>query len=112
MKMEAIARESGESDLLLQNDRGELTGLVSLNDLGDREDLDHLGPLVLADDLVNRRTISLGPDDNLIRALEFFGESEFDKLPIVDTSDGGNKLLGHVCYRDIIGFYQREQHTP
>jgi CIC family chloride channel protein len=111
-KMEALARESGESDLLLQNEQGELTGLVSLNDIGDREDLDHLGPLVVADDLVNRPSIYLGPDDNLVRALEFFGEVEFDKLPIVDTSNGGNKLLGHVCYRDIIGFYQREHHQP
>jgi len=50
----------------------------------------------------------LSPDDNLIQALEFFGEAEFDKLPIVEALDGRNILLGHVGYRDIIGFYQRE----
>jgi len=107
-KVESIARETGESDLLLQNDRGELCGLVSLSDLGDQEDLQQLGSLVLAHDLVNRRTVYLSPDDNLIRALEFFGEREFDKLPIVETVSGHNKLLGHVRYRDIIRFYQRE----
>ena len=107
-QVEAIARETGESDLLLQNDRGELCGLVSLSDLGDREDLESLGSLVLALDLVNRRTVCLSPDDNLIRALEFFGEQEFDKLPIVRTINGRSELLGHVRYRDIIRFYQRE----
>jgi CIC family chloride channel protein len=107
-QIEILASESGETDLLLQNARGELTGLLSLGDLGDREDLDHLGSLVLADDLVNRRTVSLSPDDNLIRALEFFGEREFDKLPIVERIEGRDRLLGHVSYRDIIGFYQRE----
>ena len=83
-------------------------GLVSLSDLGDREDREHLGSLVLALDLVNRRTVFLSPDDNLIRALEFFGEQEFNKLPIVETSGGRNKLLGHVRYKDIIRFYRRE----
>ena len=107
-KVESIARETGESDLLLENDRGELCGLISLSDIGDRGDLEHLGSFVLALDLVNRRTVFLSPDDNLIRALEFFGEREFNKLPIVEIVDGHDKLLGHVRYRDIIRFYQRE----
>jgi CIC family chloride channel protein len=108
VEIEALSRESGERDLLLQNDRGELSGLISLNDLEDREELEHLASLVLADDLVNRRTVFLRPSDNLIRALEFFGDGDFDKLPIVEASDGRDKLLGHVRYRDIIDFYQRE----
>jgi CIC family chloride channel protein len=112
VKIESLARESGETDLLLKNDLGELSGLVSLKDLGDRKDLEHLGALVLAHDLVNRRTVFLSPDDNLIRALEFFGEGEFDKLPIAETVDGHNRLLGHVRYRDVIGFYQREHDSP
>jgi CIC family chloride channel protein len=111
-KIRAFASESGQSDLILQNERGELCGLVSLNDLGDREDLDHLGTFLLADDLVNRRTVFLTPEDNLIRALEFFDEAEFDKLPIVDTRDGRKRLLGHVRYRDVIAFYQRDHEAP
>lgn len=110
-EVEAIAIESGESDLILQNELGELSGLLSLNDLGDREELGHMSALLLADDLVNRRPVCLTPTDNLIRALEFFGEGEFDKLPIVDSADGSQRLLGHVRYRDIIGFYQKDQST-
>jgi CBS domain-containing protein len=112
MEIEALARESGESDLLLQNERGELAGLLSLDDLGDPEDVEQLSLFVLAADLVNRRSVSLRPDDNLIRALEFFGEGGFDKLPIVESSDGYDRLLGYVRYRDIIGFYQREHNAP
>ena len=107
-KIEIFSSESGESDLLVQDDRGELSGLLSLADLGDREELAHMSSLLVADDLINRRTAYLSPDDNLIRALEFFGEGEFDKLPIVDTSEGHDELLGYVRYRDIIAFYRRE----
>jgi len=110
-EVDARAREMGERDLILQNDRGELSGLLSLDDLGDREELEDLGSLVLAHDLVNRRTVFLKPEDNLIHALEFFGDRDFDKLPIVETADGRNRLLGYVRYRDIIDFYQRE-HDP
>ncbi len=108
-EIETLASESGESDLILQNDEGEFSGLLSFDDLGNRKELEHMSSLLVADDLVNRRPVCLSPTDNLIRALEFFGEGEFDKLPIVDTAEGGKKLLGHVRYRDIIGFYKREQ---
>ena len=60
---------------------------------------------------MNRRTVFARPGDSLIRALEFFGEGDFDNLPIVDDSDGRNTLLGHISYRDIIGFYQREHES-
>ena len=111
LQMVAVARDIGQTDLVLQNERGELSGLVALNDLGDRDDLEDLGPLVLAHDLVNRQTISLTPDDNLIRALEYFGDREFDKIPIVDGPDAVKRLLGYVQYRDIIRFYQQQHGT-
>lgn len=107
--VEAAARDSGEPNLLLQNASGELVGLVALNDLpGDEELGEALGHLVVARDLVNRPLVALTPDDTLIRALEFFGDDDFDKLPIVEGPDGAGRLLGHVRYRDIIAFYQRE----
>jgi CIC family chloride channel protein len=107
-EIEAFSRETGESDLILQNDRGELAGLVALNDVSEREDLEQLGPFVLAHDLVNRREVFLRPEDNLISALEFFGDRNFDKIPIVEVRGERERLLGHVEYRDILKFYRRE----
>ena len=111
-EIEAFAGESAEKDLLLKDESGELSGLLSLADLGDRENLEHMRSFLVADDLVNRRTIYLSPDDNLISALEFFGEGEFDKLPIVETADSRDHLLGYVRYKDIIAFYRREHDPP
>lgn len=110
-RVEALAREIGQTDLVLQSERGELAGLVALRDVGEREDIEHVRGLVVAHDLVNRPAVSLTPDDNLISALEYFGDREFDKIPIVETRDGRKHLLGYVQYRDILGFYRREHGT-
>jgi len=107
-QIEAVVRETGQTDLVLQNDRGELSGLVALRDLGDREDMEDVGSLVVAHDLVNRPAVALSPDDDLIQALEYFADREFDKIPIVEERDGRALLLGYVQYRDILRFYRRE----
>lgn len=109
-QVEAFAVESGESDLLLENAGGKLVGLLALRDLSHKEDLEHVGSLALADDLTNRRTMSLYPDENLISALEFFGEGDFDKLPIVERES--QRLLGYIQYADIIDFYRRQHPAP
>jgi CIC family chloride channel protein len=107
-QIEAVVRDTGQTDLVLQNDRGELSGLVALRDLGDRDDMEDVGPLVVAHDLANRPAIALSPDDDLIQALEYFADREFDKIPIVEKRDGRAPLLGYVQYRDILRFYRRE----
>ncbi len=109
-RVEAHLHETGESDLVLRDQAGRLAGLVALSDLGEGEDLEELGALVVAHDLVNRRTISLTPKDHLIRALEVFGDREFDKIPIVDPQQS-DQLLGYVTFSAILDFYKRE-HAP
>jgi CIC family chloride channel protein len=107
-QIEALSRETGEHDLILQNGSGDFAGLVALNDLVDLEDHGHLSAFVVAHDLVNRRPVYLQPEDNLISALEFFGDRDFDKIPIVELRGDREHLLGHVQYRDVLKFYQRE----
>jgi CIC family chloride channel protein len=106
-QIQEIAGRTGEHDFVLRNAGGELAGLISLSDL-DLEDLEHIGSFVLAHDLINRRTAYLRPQDNLVSALELFGNWEFDKIPIVDDRGGHKTLLGHIRYQDILEFYKRE----
>lgn len=107
-QIEERAQKTGERDFVLRNAEGELVGLLSLDELGEREESEQLGDLVLAHDLVNRRAASLSPQANLVSALEFFGDRGFDKLPIVDERQGRKVLLGHIRYQDILDFYKRE----
>jgi len=110
-EVEAFASGAGETDLVLKDEHGRLAGLLALNDLGDSEDLEPLRALAVADDLVNRRGGFLHPDQDLIRALEFFGEAEFDKAPVVERGEGA-RLLGYIRYRDILDFYARQNPSP
>ncbi len=107
-EIQALAQELGETDLIVRGEDGDLVGLVSLRDLGDREELEHLGSFVLAHDLVNRGATFLTPGDSLISALEFFSDREFDKIPIVEVSNDRRRVLGQVRYADILDFYKRE----
>ncbi len=107
-----LVSETGEHDLVLRDGEGNFAGLIAVNDLGDREDLHGLEALVLADDLVNRRPISLTPENNLIEALQFFGDKDFDKIPIVVGQGREQRLLGTLLYGDILDFYQREHPPP
>lgn len=108
-QMELVARDTRQNDLLLEDDQGNLAGLVAMEDWDDREGLEHLGALVVAHDLVNRPLHFLTPDDNLIRAFEFLADRDFDKVPIVELREGERCLLGYVQLRDLIGYYRREQ---
>ncbi len=110
-RIHALVAETGETDLVLEDGEGRFAGLIAVKDLDDRDDLEGLEALVLADDLVNRRPISLTPDANLIEALQFFGDKEFDKIPIVDGPGHEAQLLGTLQYGDILDFY-RQEHPP
>ncbi|MGH0037734.1 MAG: chloride channel protein [Myxococcota bacterium] len=109
-QVEARIHEIGESDLVLKDRSGGFAGLLAMADVEERDQLEGLASLIVANDLVNRRPVSLAPEDNLIAALEFFGDREFDKLPIVDTR-GGGRLLGYVTFSAILDFYKREHGT-
>jgi CIC family chloride channel protein len=106
--VEAVAEETGETNLIVQNESGDLDGLIALDDAIDGEEHGQLGAFVVAHDLINRRRVFLRPDDNLISALEFFGDRDFDKIPIVEPRGERGRLLGYVQYRDLLKFYQRE----
>jgi CIC family chloride channel protein len=106
-EMERLSREVGETDLVVHDGHGRLVGLVSMTDLDLRGALRDSEEPSLARDLVNRRTVSLTPEDDLIQALGFVADRNFDKVPVVRREPSGDVLLGHVSRRQIVDFYRR-----
>ncbi len=92
------------------NDKGELVGIVSLQDL--RSILlegEELGDLVVAEDIATKDIISVKPEDDLDHVLNKFSIKDLEALPVVETDhEGKKKLVGFVNRGDVISRYNQE----
>ncbi len=86
------------------NSKGELEGIISFHNIRDIVFEEGLENLVVAKDLVDEKTEKIYPDSNLMEAVEKFGMSESDMLPVVDKKDP-KKLLGIITRKDIMKAY-------
>lgn len=86
--------------------KGELTGIVSVQDfmgvVFERDLLD----LVVVKELATLKVITVHEDDDLDRAMQKIGYRNIEQLPVVDR-ESGRKLVGIVSRRDMITAYNR-----
>jgi len=88
------------------NDRGELSGILSLLDYRDIAFDQNLKDLVVAKELATPRVVTVSLDDNLWDAFQKISRDDFSILPVVST-DTPSRLVGVLTRRDIIGVYQK-----
>ena len=86
------------------NNKGELEGIISFHNIRDIVFEEGLENLVVAKDLVDEKTERIYPDNNLAEAIEKFGMSETEMLPVVDK-ENPKKLLGIITRKDIMKAY-------
>jgi chloride channel protein, CIC family len=84
---------------------GRLLGAISLHDI--KHALDHPETLVavVAHDLMLPVDRTIGSDERLHRATEYFAHSDFERLPVVDAA---GKFLGVLSKRDLLAVYAQE----
>ncbi len=88
------------------NNKGELEGIISFHNIRDIVFEDGLENLVVAKDLIDPKMDVIYPDDNLLEAVEKFGTSELEMLPVVDKNNP-KKLLGIITRKDIMKAYDK-----
>jgi len=91
------------------DDEDRLLGVANLDEAFLVSQSPHLGPLLLATDLMRSEVIPLHPEDSLDRALELFVENDLSALPVVSTNDT-NRVVGIVRRADIASTYLRHVH--
>ena len=86
------------------NKDGKLEGIISFHNIRDIVFEDGLENLVVAKDLIEPKMEVIYPDDNLMNAVEKFGMSDLEMLPVVDKKDP-KKLLGIITRKDVMKAY-------
>ena len=84
--------------LYIVDENGRLLGLLDIKELLQAEDK------ALLKDAMVENVISLDPDSTLKEAAELFTRYDYRALPITDE---GDKILGVVTYRDVMGLKHR-----
>ena len=83
----------------------QLVGVISIHDVKAILQEDSLGPLVIAQDLIQTVEATTTIDEPLASCVEKFSRAEQEYLPVVSP---GKRLCGILSHRDVLDLYQRE----
>jgi chloride channel protein, CIC family len=89
------------------NREGDMTSILSFNDIREMFFIEGLDDLVVAGELSTKKVLFLQPDQNLNEAMEMFARLDVDQLPVV-TSEESRKVIGMLNRGDMVAAYNRE----
>ncbi|KPL00049.1 MAG: hypothetical protein AMJ91_05575 [candidate division Zixibacteria bacterium SM23_73_3] len=101
-----FVEQSRETVFPVLNRKGELEGIVTLQDIRSVMTKRVLEDLVIVKDIMSTNASPITLDENLGSALSKFEVRDFDGLPVVDKHNP-KKLLGILRRSDIISFYKK-----
>ena len=82
--------------------------MISLEDQ-ELPDDDILHSLILIKDMVVNDVSPIAAEDNLHEALQKLLDSDYDKLPVMQTTEGEeDEFLGLIIYLDLMRVYNEE----
>ena len=99
---------SSQQQFPVIDDRGEMSGILSVNDIRQLLDQDHASGLVIAHDIATRPVVTLSTADELNTALMRFVARDVEELPVV-TPEDPKRVVAMVSRRDLIAEYNRRR---
>ena len=106
-EVQELYRQSGQNVFPVQDAAGRLVGVLSMNHIRTVLFEDSLKELLVAGELA-LPPVSLTLDQDLYEALVTFLDSGLSQLPVVDYSQGRQRILGMLDHADVIATYHRE----
>ena len=94
------------SNFPLVNSKGEMTGILSIQDFLGAVFEDDLLDLVVVKELATTDVITVFADENLDQAMRKIGYRNIEQLPVVDK-ENQRKLVGIVSRRDMVSAYNK-----
>lgn len=89
------------------NDDGDMTGIVSIQDVRPALFEDQVKSVVTAEQLATENVITLNPSDDLNTAMTKFSLKDIDELPVVEE-ENSQKVIAMIHRKDIIATYNKE----
>jgi CIC family chloride channel protein len=86
------------------NNRGEMTGILSINDIREIMFEETVAQLIVAKDVATPNVVRVFWDDNLQVALDKMALLNVDELPVV-KEEAPNEIVAMISKRDIVGYY-------
>jgi CIC family chloride channel protein len=86
---------------------GNMTSILSFNDIREMIFEEGLEDLVVASDLATHKVYSLVLENNLNEAMEIFANLDVEQLPVVRANDS-KKVIGMINRGDVVAAYNRE----
>ncbi len=80
---------------------GNLVGIISFNKIKDVVFEESLENIVVARELIEEHLVTLTPDKNLLDAINAFGTTEAEMIPIIDKKDF-RKMVGILTRHDVM----------
>jgi len=87
------------------DDEGQMTGILSANDVRQVIEERDVGTVVIANDIAQTDVVSVTPSNTLDRALKRFVATDVDSLPVV-AEDDPRKVVGMLSRRNLIRAYE------
>jgi len=91
----------------VQDNKGDMTGILSFSDIREMMFEEQLGDLLVAGELATHKVLALTPEQNLNQAMELFTQLDVDQLPVV-RHDDKVKVIGMITRGDVMASYNRE----
>jgi chloride channel protein, CIC family len=93
------------------NLKGEMTGILSVNDIREIMFEEGVSHLIVAKDVASPEVVRVFLTDSLQEALDKMNTIEVDELPVV-KEDAPNDIVGMLSKRDIISYYHSQTQAP
>jgi CIC family chloride channel protein len=93
------------------NGKGEMTGILSVNDIRESMFEAGLSHLVVAKDVATPNVVRVFPKDTLQDSLDKMNTLQVDELPVV-KEEAPNDIVGMLSKRDIISYYHSRTRRP
>jgi len=106
--LSALSKKLGHLHFVGLDAEDHLRGMIGLEDQ-ELPDDDVLHSLILIEDMVVNDVSPIAAEDNLHEALQKLLDSDYDKLPVMRTTEGEHdEFLGYIMYLDLMRVYSEE----